>query len=102
MVDAILRFYIDSEKKKVLQLHVAQRPLTKGVLFASAARMLLATRRNPEEGYSRQTILPPRENNENMPDSCPSRIRNQFCITDLCPTNRYARSTATPKACRCY
>ena len=36
-------FYIDSEQNKACSLHVAQRPLTKGVLFAPVARMFLAT-----------------------------------------------------------
>src|SRR6516162_2493407 len=40
--------------------------------------------------------------NEKTPSSSPSRIGNQLCSAHLCPTNKRARSTAAPKASRCY
>src|SRR5262249_39866170 len=41
-------------------------------------------------------------NDENPLSSCPCRIGNQLCIAHLCRTNKHARSTAAPKACRHY
>jgi ketosteroid isomerase-like protein len=35
----------------------------------------------------------PGGNNENPLSSCPSRIGNQHCFADLCPTNKHAGST---------
>jgi hypothetical protein len=52
-------FYIDAEQAKVCNLHVAQRPLIKGVLLPPATRMLLATRRNPAAGHGRQLSSTP-------------------------------------------
>jgi hypothetical protein len=58
-----LHFFIDFERDKACNLHVAQTPLTKGVLFAPATRMLLATLRNPAAGRQATTNLDSQKKN---------------------------------------
>jgi tetratricopeptide (TPR) repeat protein len=45
--------------------------------------------------FRRQTILTPGGNSENALTTYPSRIGNQLCFADLCPTDKHTRSTTT-------
>src|SRR5882757_1344662 len=54
----------------------------------------------PQQIVRRQNPKLPGGGNENTLINRASRSGNQLCCPDLCPTNKYARSTTAATACR--
>jgi ketosteroid isomerase-like protein len=72
-------FYIDSEQNKACNLHVAQRPLTKGVLFAPGNMDVTGDVRNPHiRGRSAMTNLDSPQMKTEQTSTSDPQLRQQF------------------------
>src|SRR5262245_1167354 len=88
-------FFIDSEQDIACNLHIAQRPLTKGVLFAPSDTDVTGDVRKSRSRPSATNHRYPWEERMKTRFKCPSRIGNQLCFADPCPTNKQVGSTTT-------